>query len=149
MGTGGERELHLEDFFTGFYATAKAEGEIVTAVTVPPPQAGLAGTYLKYVGNAAADWPTLGAAVMLRTVKGACEDLRVVLTSVAETPVKVAGLEDLAFGRALTEDRIEQIAEAAAEQTDPIEDHRGSAWYKREMVKVHVRRGIEALLALG
>jgi carbon-monoxide dehydrogenase medium subunit len=149
MGTGGERELHLEDFFTGFYATAKAEGEIVTAVTVPPPQAGLAGTYLKYVGNAAADWPTLGAAVMLRTVKGACEDLRVVLTSVAETPVKVAGLEDLVFGRALTEDRIEQIAEAAAEQTDPIEDHRGSAWYKREMVKVHVRRGIEALLALG
>ena len=149
MGTGGERELPLEDFFTGFYATAKAEGEIVTAVTVPPPPPGLAGTYLKYVGNAAADWPTLGTAVMLRTAKGACEDLRVVLTSVAETPVKVAGLEDLAFGRALTEDRIEQIAEAAASQTDPIEDHRGSAWYKREMVKVHVRRGIEALLALG
>ena len=66
----------------------------------------------------------------------------------AETPVKVAGLEDLAFGRPLTEDRIEQISETAAAQTDPIEDHRGSAWYKREMVKVHVRRGIESLLAL-
>ena len=149
MGAGGERELPLEDFFTGFYTTAKQEGEIVTAVAVPPPPAGLAGTYLKYVGNAAADWPTLGTAVMLRTSNGACEDLRVVLTSVAETPVKVAGLEDLAFGRALTEDRIEQISETAAAQTDPIEDHRGSAWYKREMVRVHVRRGIEALLSTG
>jgi len=149
QGPAGERELPLEDFFTGFYATAKEEGEIVTAVTVPPPQEGLAGTYLKYVGNAAADWPTLGTAVMMRSSNGTCEDLRVVLTSVAETPVKVQGLEDLAVGQQLKEERIEQIAETAAAQTNPIEDHRGSAWYKREMVKVHVRRGIQALLGSG
>ena len=148
-GTGGERELPLEDFFTGFYMTAKEQGEIVTVVTVPPPPEGLRGIYLKYVGNAAADWPTLGTAVMVRTSNGRCEDLRVVLTSVAETPVKVAGIEDVAFGQELNEERIERVAEAAAAQTDPIEDHRGSAWYKREMVKVHVRRGIESLLAPG
>jgi carbon-monoxide dehydrogenase medium subunit len=149
QGPNGERELPLEDFFTGFYATAKEEGEIVTAVTVPPPEGELAGIYLKYVGNAAADWPTLGTAVMMRSSNGTCEDLRVVLTSVAETPVKVQGLEDLAVGQELKEDRIEQIAETAAAQTNPIEDHRGSAWYKREMVKVHVRRGIESLLSRG
>ncbi len=145
-GAGGERDLPLEEFFTGFYATAKEEGEIVTAVTLPPPTDGLKGIYLKYVGNAAADWPTLGTAVMLRMDNGTCGDLRVVLTSVAETPVKVSGLEDLAVGQELSEERIEAVADAAAAQTRPIEDHRGSGWYKREMVKVHVRRGIEALL---
>lgn len=148
-GPGGEREIPLEEFFTGFYATAKGEGEIVTAVAVPAPPAGLRGTYLKYTGNAAADWPALGVAVMLRTRSGRCEDLRVVLTSVAATPVKVRGLEDIAFGQKLDEERIGRVAEAAASQTDPIEDHRGSAWYKREMVKVHVRRGIESLSASG
>ncbi|MFQ5911982.1 MAG: FAD binding domain-containing protein [Nitrospinota bacterium] len=149
QGPGGERALPLEDFFTGFYTTAKEQGEIVTAVTVPPPEAGMKGAYLKYVGNAAADWPTLGTAVLLKTSNGKCEDLRVVLTAVAERPVKVRGLEKLASGQELNEERIEQVAQTAASQTQPIEDQRGSAWYKREMVKVHVRRAIESLLASG
>ena len=148
-GTNGERNLPLEEFFTGFYSTAKVEGEIVTAVTLPPPPKGLKGVYLKYVGNAAADWPTLGTAVMLRTDNGTCSELRVVLTSVAETPVRGSGLEDLAIGKKLSEEQIDIIANMAATQTQPIEDHRGSAWYKREMVKVHVRRGIETLMEEG
>lgn len=148
-GTDGERNLPLKDFYNGFYSTAKAEGEIVTAVTLPSPPKGLKGVYLKYVGNAAADWPTLGTAVMLRMDNGTCSDLRVVLTSVAETPVKVSDLEDLAIGKTLSEEQIDIIANTAATQTQPIEDHRGSAWYKREMVKVHVRRGIEVLMEEG
>ena len=86
---------------------------------------------------------------MLRTDNGTCSELRVVLTSVAETPVKVSGLEDLAIGKKLGEEQIDIIADMAATQTQPIEDHRGSAWYKREMVEVHVRRGIETLMEEG
>lgn len=145
-GPEGDREILLEDFFTGLYQTDKRPGEVLTEVTLPLPAPGSRGLYLKYVGHAAADWPTVGVAILLKG-NGRVEDLRVVLTAVSERPIRVKGLEDLALGKGLTEGLIEAVAELAVHQADPIEDDRGSAWYKREMVRVHVARGLRALRA--
>ena len=124
----------------------KRPAEILTEVRVPRSLEKARGTYLKFVGNAAADWPILGVAALLQTGRGrVVKDLRVVLSCVSSTPLKVAGLGDLVFGQPLTEERMESIAASAAEQADPIEDGRGSAWYKREIVRVHVRRALEQL----
>ncbi len=145
-GPDGEREIPLAEFFRGYYEVDKGVGEILTEILVPPPPENSRGTYIKFVGNAAADWPILGVAALLKTAKGGqVEDLRIALSCVAETPLKVSGLEELAFGRPLSPDFIASIAEAAATQADPIEDARGSIWYKREMIRVHVRRVLKRL----
>ncbi|MBI2880214.1 MAG: xanthine dehydrogenase family protein subunit M [Candidatus Tectomicrobia bacterium] len=145
-GPEGEREVPLADFFQGFYTVDKRPGEILTEVRVPPPPPGARGMYLKFVGHAAADWPILGVAGLLRASRsGEVEDLRVVLSCVAATPVRVSGVDELAVGRPLTPERIEAVAERAAAEADPIEDARGSAWYKREIIRVQVRRVLERL----
>ena len=54
-------------------------------------------------------------------------------------------IDDLAHGRPLDAERIGAMADSAASQADPIEDARGSAWYKREIIRVHVRRALERL----
>ena len=124
----------------------KGPAEILTEVFVPPPPENSRGIYLKFVGNAAADWPILAVAALVRTAPGGeVEDIRVVLSCAAATPMKVSGIDDLAHGRPLDADRITAIADSAASQADPIEDARGSAWYKREIIRVHVRRALERL----
>jgi carbon-monoxide dehydrogenase medium subunit len=124
----------------------KGPAEILTGVYVPAPPEGSRGIYLKFVGNAAADWPTLGVAALLRTSRGGeVEDLKVVLSCVAETPLKVSGIDELAVGRPLDPDRIDAVAEAAFSQANPIEDARGSAWYKKEIIRVQVKRALRQL----
>ncbi|HEY4485229.1 MAG TPA: FAD binding domain-containing protein, partial [Nitrospiria bacterium] len=145
-GPDGEREIPLAEFFRGYYEVNKGTGEILTEILVPPAAENSRGTYIKFVGNAAADWPIVGVAALLRTAKsGQVDDLRIVLSCVAATPLKVSGLEKLTFGRQLSPNCIASVAEAAANQADPIEDTRGSIWYKREMIRVHVRRALEQL----
>jgi carbon-monoxide dehydrogenase medium subunit len=124
----------------------KGPAEILTGVFVPPPPEDSRGIYLKFVGNAAADWPILAVAALVRTAPGGeVEDIRVVLSCAAATPMKVSGIDDLAHGRPLDAERIGAMADSAASQADPIEDARGSAWYKREIIRVHVRRALERL----
>ena len=62
MGPGGEREIAVEDLFTGYLETVLANNELITGVTVPS-QAGRRAAYLKCTARSADDWPALGLAV--------------------------------------------------------------------------------------
>ena len=67
-----------------------------------------------------------------------------VLGAVAETPQEIASAEALARGQRLTDELLREIAEGYAAAIEPLSDLRGSAWYRTEMIKVFVRRAIEA-----
>jgi carbon-monoxide dehydrogenase medium subunit len=144
VGPNGARSVPASEFFLGFYETALAADELVTGVRVPIPAAGTRAVYEKFVTRSSEDRPCVGviAAVRLAADGRTCEDLRVAVGAASETPHRYPAVEGLARGQVLDEDVALAVAERYAESIDPLSDLRGSAWYRREMVRVWVRRAI-------
>lgn len=72
-----------------------------------------------------------------------CHELRVAVGAACEIPIRLPELETLAQGQMLSDELITEIAEGYASGIEPLEDLRGSAWYRREMTRVHVKRALE------
>ena len=147
--TGGTRQAPLEEFLLGSYETAIEPGEVLSAVIVPPPEPGVRGAYLKFTTRSSEDRPCAGITALVRMREGACEEARLVVGAVSAAPVRVRAAEDLARGSGLSPDVLDGMADAAAEAVDPVEDLRGSADYKRHLVRVLARRAVSACLANG
>lgn len=147
-GPNGSREIPLTGFFKDFYETALEPDEVLTEVIVPEAAKNAKQTYLKYVTRSSEDRPCIGACAWIDLGgDGACRELRVTLGAVAGTPQEFPAAEAWAQGQPLGPDLIRQIAEHYAENIDPLSDMRGSAWYRRQMASVFVRRAIEGALA--
>ena len=142
----GIRNVSLVDFFLGTYETVLEPNELLTAILVPPPMAQSKGTYVKFTTGSSEDRPCTGVAAFVRGSSQSCEELRVVVGAVSPKPV-VINTESLVRGKQLTPDLIEEIARNAAEAVDPIEDLRGPAAYKRQVVRVIVRRALTTCMA--
>jgi carbon-monoxide dehydrogenase medium subunit len=82
----------------------------------------------------------------LSAKNGVCEDVRVGLNSVASTIIHAKRAEEALRGKTITEAALSEMGEIAATEVDPMDDNRGSAEYKREMVKVLVRRAAQEAL---
>jgi carbon-monoxide dehydrogenase medium subunit len=146
----GEREIPLTEFFRDYYETAIAPDEVLTEVIVPELAPGTHTSYIKYVTRSSEDRPCVGvAAVVELEPDRSCRSLRVVVGAVSSTPREIEPAEALAAGPHLTDDLITEIAETYADAIDPIEDLRGSKWYRKQMIRVFVRRAIEKALANG
>jgi carbon-monoxide dehydrogenase medium subunit len=142
-GPGGERRIPLDEFFTGPGATVLAPGELLVGLKVPRPD-GLA-LYLKHSPREHMDIAVVGVGLSLQLKEGRCESARVVLGAVAPVPLRARRAEDELTSGPLTPDRIHHAAKLAAEEAKPIDDVRGSAWYRRRMVEVLVRRGLSRI----
>lgn len=146
-GPGGSREIPAVDFFRDFYETALEPDEIVTEVIVPEASKPARQTYIKYVTRSSEDRPCIGTFAWVDAgADGVCRELRVTLGAVANTPQEFGEAEGLAAGQQLSADLIRQIASYYAEHIDPLTDMRGSAWYRKQMAEVFVRRAIEEAL---
>lgn len=138
----GERWIDLTSFFRDFYQTALEHDEIVSEILVPEMAAGTGAAYLKFNTRSSEDRPCVGVAAVVERRNGACEDLRVVVGAVAATPQEVPQAEALARGQVVTEDLAREVGRAYAQAIEPISDMRGSAWYRRQVIEVLVRRAI-------
>jgi xanthine dehydrogenase small subunit len=143
VGPDGERELPLEDFYTGFLMTALAPGELIKEIFVPLPK-GKTG-YLK-LGRKHANTPavvTVAAHIELdgNTIKNA----RLALNAVGPYPFRAKKAEEVLAGARLDEEGIAAAAAAAAEECEPFTDAIASEWYRRKMVPVYVRRTLEKI----
>jgi carbon-monoxide dehydrogenase medium subunit len=146
----GEREIPLTDFFTGFYETVLAPNEILTELIVPDSAQGTRANYIKYVSRSSEDRPCVGMALVLQNeVDGTCKNLRLVAGAVSETPQEIASAEAMAAGERLSDSMIEQIAEAYSTAIEPLSDLRGSAWYRKQIIRVMARRAIHEALDGG
>lgn len=149
IGPSGERRLPVEEFLKGTYETALEPGELVREIEVPPPEPELKGVYLKFVTRTAGDRPCAGVAAFARCDRGVVETLRIVMGAVNPVPVRMTAIEERLRGRRADQTAVEAAARLAAEAVDPIDDDlRGSAWYKRQVVPVLVRRALEQILGL-
>jgi carbon-monoxide dehydrogenase medium subunit len=144
-GPNGKRTLPLEEFFVDYYQTALNPGELLTEIHVPPPER-LAWSHIKFTPRSVEDFATVGVAITLAVQGGRCNDVRLGLNSVAPTIVRAKQAEAVLRGRQITEASLREMGEVAATEVDPMDDNRGSAEYKREMVKVLVRRTAQEAL---
>lgn len=144
FGPKGSRAIPLRDFFRGMYETALEPGEILVDVKIPFMPEGSKAVYLKYSALSANDWPCLGVAALLAKDNGRCRELRLALGGVAMTPVLIRGLE-FARGLNLSDAVVDEVLGKVDGQISPFSDLRGSEWYKRQMVRVFVKRAIARL----
>jgi carbon-monoxide dehydrogenase medium subunit len=145
-GPSGTRTLAAESFFLGTFATALADGEILTEIRVPAfaPKTGYAYEKLK---RKTGDWATAGAAVVLRLDGGAVSAVRIALTNLGPTALRAAAAESALLGKPLDAAGIDAAATAAMAICDPAEDLRGDRAYKTAMAGEMVRRAIRSAAA--
>ena len=145
-GPKGERVLPLEQLYSGYYETVLEKNELITAVTVPSLN-GRKSAYMKVTSRSADDWPALGVAVSFALQNGAIRDPIIVVSAATEKVTRMAGTEKLLHGAAPQDAVLMRAGEAAAAEASILADAHGSAAYKRELLRVYVRRAVRQALA--
>jgi len=140
----GNRVVPLTDFFAGPGQTVLQKGEILLGLLLPPPPEHSASAYLRFIPRNEMDIAVagVGSYLELDPATHIVRKARIALASVAPTPVRARAAEAALEGRTLTEDLIEHAGEEAVKAAAPITDVRGSAEYRKELVKVLTRRTV-------
>jgi carbon-monoxide dehydrogenase medium subunit len=144
-GPHGERELPLEQLYAGYYETVLEKDELITAVTVPALKARKAA-YLKVTLRSADDWPALGVAVSFALQDGVLRDPVVVVSAATEKVTRMSAAEKLLQNAAPDDVTLTRAGEAAAAEAAILADAHGSAAYKRELLRVYLRRAVRRAL---
>ena len=138
----GQRILPVEELFLGPGQTTLGRGEIISAILLPFPAP--CSAYLKLGRRKALEIAVAGVAVVLVMEQELIKECRIGLTAVAPIPLRARKAEALLRGCELTPKAVAAAAQAAAAECCPLDDHRASALYRREMIKVLVRRGVQS-----
>jgi carbon-monoxide dehydrogenase medium subunit len=146
-GVDGYREEPLAGFFLGPGKTRLKSGDIVTAVHFPPPRAGSAGKYIKLGRNTKSDLAIVGVTVLGYPDAGTSSGYRfhVVLASVAPTPLTAAAAQETLSAYPAGAEVFKQAARLAEEACSPIDDVRGSARYRKAMVRKLTERALNSI----
>ena len=142
----GARTIPLEEFIRGPFTTALEPNELVTGVRVRDPGPRAAGTYLK-LERKVGDFATVGVAVHVSFANGAVGRAGIALTAVGPANIRATAAEAVLAGRPLDDDAIGEAAQLAADAAEPRDDVRGSAEYKRHIVRAFTERGLRAVAA--
>ncbi len=145
-GTRKERVIPIEQFFLGPRSTALKPNEILLEITVPKPSTGSQGTYLKLSPRHSMDLAVVGVAVVGAHKNGICKDIKIALGAVAPTPIRALVAESVLQGKTITPELINEAAKKAATECNPIDDHRASKEYRRDMVYVLTKRALSLIL---
>lgn len=147
-GPGETRRVPLEDFFQGPGRNVLQRQELLIEVLLPPPPANSSSRYLRFIPREEMDIAVagVGSMVAIDPQTKICTRARIALASVAPTPIRAKEAEKRLEGGPLTEEAIQEAGELAASACSPISDIRGSAAYRRELVKVLTRRTLAASL---
>ena len=148
VSSQGERAVPLDEFFVGVGKSVLEPGELLREILVPRQDASMSASYLKLEHREAMDIAIAGVGVWVSLELGQpiCEDVRIVLGAVAPIPMRAKRAEEILRGKELTEERIREAARVAVTEAQPIDDVRGSAWYRRAMVEVLTRRQLTRIL---
>jgi carbon-monoxide dehydrogenase medium subunit len=145
LGRKGERTIAVEDLFAGYYETVLAKDELISNVIVPP-QANRRSVYFKVTTRAAHDWPTLGIAVSLELDRRTIRDARVAISAATDKPTRATTTESVLRGSRVDDALLRASADAAAAEVEIRSDLRGSAAYKKRLLRVYLARAIQQIL---
>ncbi len=141
------RIVPLKDFFVFHKRTVLKKDELLTSIIVPHPHPGTGLHFEKFGLREAAAVSVASVAVMVKLREGICDDACIVIGAVAPTPKISNKSIELVKGKDISElsehsQILKQAGDAAAEDAIPIDDIRGGAKYRREILKVLTRRAI-------
>jgi carbon-monoxide dehydrogenase medium subunit len=145
-GPQGQRRVPMASFFTGVRQTVLAPDELLVEIAVPAPGARSGGQYLRHTPRRELDIAVVGVASQITLHDGVCGKIRIALASVAPTPVRALAAERALMDQPVTPELIERAAELAVEAAKPISDQRGSADFRRHLVRVLTRRTLTTAL---
>ena len=144
VGPAGTRSIVAEDFFTDTFTTCLEPTEIVTEISIPVPGDTECSAYLK-LSRRGTDFAIVGVATALTEGEGGrCDDARVVLTGVGDTPVRATEAEEILKAGPLDPERLREAGEAAKRNLDPPSDVQADAQYRVDVSGVYVRRAVAA-----
>lgn len=143
-GASGARLVEAEDFFTGFYATAVGESEVLTDIHVPIPPKGSKSTYKKFP-QPASRYALVGCAVQLTMEGNKVADCSIGFTGVSDAAFRDKGAEAALKGQKLEQEAIDAAADACAEGVDIMSDHFASETYRKHLAGVFLKRALEGL----
>ena len=146
QSSSGSRTISVDELLDGPFTTTLAPNEIVTEVRVPDPGPRASGTYLK-LERKVGDYATAAVAVQLSLSDGTIAEAGIALTGVGPTNIRAHEAEDLLRGSEPTEELFAEAARSAASAARPQSDIRGTADYKRNVVRIFTVRGLRAAAA--
>jgi carbon-monoxide dehydrogenase medium subunit len=141
----GQRELKVEDLFAGYYETVLERDELIAELKIPP-QKDTRAAYIKVTTGSTDDWPALGVAVALQAKGKSIEQARVVVSSATEKAMRVPAAEAVLAGATVDDALLARAGEAAGAELELLSDVRGSAAYKRELLRVYLGRAVRQAL---
>ena len=148
LSVDGERTVALEDFYSGFRQTVLRPNELLRSIRIPPLAENQRAIFLKLgLRRAQAISVVDAAAVIGLDADGIVTHARIALGSVAATIVRVPAAENHLVGKSLNSETIAECGRLASAAVTPIDDVRGSAEYRSEMVKILVARALRQLAA--
>jgi aerobic carbon-monoxide dehydrogenase medium subunit len=145
-GAGGRRKVPIASFFKGVRETVLAPDELLVEFVVPAPGPRSGGAYLRHTPRRELDIAVVGVASQVTLADGMCRKARIALAAVAPVPVRATAAEQALEGQPLTPQAITRAADLAVESARPISDQRGSAEYRRHLVRVLTRRTLTLAL---
>jgi aerobic carbon-monoxide dehydrogenase medium subunit len=143
---GGERTLKVEDLFAGYYETVLARNELIAELRIPA-QGKRRASYVKITTGSADDWPAVGVAVALEAEGQTVRAATLAVSAATEKATRLKGAEAALAGARLDDTVLTRVADAAVGETEILSDLRGSAPYKRELLRVAVKRAVRQALA--
>jgi xanthine dehydrogenase iron-sulfur cluster and FAD-binding subunit A len=145
--TQGERLVKLSEFYTGVRRNVMRDDELLVDIAFPAPPAGTRSSFYKLALRRAQAVSVINVAAILELEADRIHHAAITLGSVAPTIVHADGAEEILCDARLSDDVVDRAAEAAAQSAKPIDDLRGSASYRVEMVRVCTERVLQALAA--
>lgn len=140
-GSSERHTVPLTEFFRGPGQTVVDSGELLTQIRIPAPAPRTGSAYSRHTPRKQMDIAVVGvAAVVTLADNGNIEAARIALGAVAPTPVRATKAEDSLAGKPATADSFAAAAEIAAGECSPISDIRGSAEFRRHLVRVMTER---------
>lgn len=145
QGLGIDEVRSIYQAVRGPKETSLAKGELITEIRVPVLRDGWGCAFEKFAARRASAISVVNAAAIVRLNRERIvEDIRIAVGAVALTPLRLRAVEDSLRGSGAEEDLIGQTSQRSRNVIQPIDDIRGSAWYRMELVPVLVKRAILA-----
>jgi carbon-monoxide dehydrogenase medium subunit len=134
--------IPLPELFAGPKINSLEPNELVTEIRFPVPPESSSSSFMRMARRKAFTLSMVSAAAYVEMEGGVCTEARVAFGSVAETPIRAPGVEELLAGRELDSQTISDAEEAAKQGVAPITDVRGTAEYRKAMCGVLLRRAL-------
>lgn len=141
VGPSGRRVMPVEQLSTGPGATVLGPGELLTEILVPTPVPRAGSAYRRHTPRKQMDIAVVGvAAAVTLGADDRIESARIALGAVAPTPIRAPKAEASLTGQAAGDEAFARAAETAAGECSPISDQRGTAEFRRHLVRVMTER---------